>query len=88
MPIRGERLDNGGQSAVTLRVVNVLPYNVLKIFAFQDRHGNKDAYDLVFTLLNHQAGPRAAGLPQRPALSPDTRRSARLSPCSAKDSPI
>jgi hypothetical protein len=59
--IRGERLDNGGQSAVTLRVANVLPYTVLKIFAFQDRHANKDAYDLVFTLLNHQGGPRAAG---------------------------
>ena len=58
--IRGERLENGGQSAVTLRVVNVLPYTVLKIFAFQDRHGNKDAYDLVFTLLNHQV-PRAGG---------------------------
>ena len=34
---------------------------MLKIFAFQDRHENKDAYDLVFTLLNHVAGPRAAG---------------------------
>jgi hypothetical protein len=34
---------------------------VLKIFAFQDRHENKDAYDLVFTLLNHEAGPQRAG---------------------------
>ena len=59
--IRGERLDNGGHSAVTLRVANVLPYTVLKIFSFQDRHENKDAYDLVFTLLNQDAGPRAAG---------------------------
>jgi hypothetical protein len=39
----------------------VLPYTVLKIFAFQDRHENKDAYDLVFTLLNHEGGPRSAG---------------------------
>ncbi len=54
--IRGERLDYGGQSAVTLRVANVL-----KIFAFQDRHENKDAYDLIFTLLNQDEGPRAAG---------------------------
>jgi hypothetical protein len=60
--ICGERLDNGGQSAVILRVANVLPYTVLKIFAFQDRHENKDSYDLVFTLLNHQGGPRAAGV--------------------------
>lgn len=59
--IRGERLDNGGRSVVILRVANVLPYTVLKIFAFQDRHENKDSYDLVFTLLHHQAGPRAAG---------------------------
>lgn len=59
--IRCERLDNGGQSAVTLRVANVLPYTVLKIFSFQDRHANKDAYDLIFTLLNQDAGPRAAG---------------------------
>lgn len=59
--IRGERLDNGGQSAVSLRVANVLPYAVLKIFSFQDRHENKDAYDLVFTLLNQEGGPRAAG---------------------------
>jgi hypothetical protein len=51
----------GGQSVVILRVINVLPYTVLKIFAFQDRHENKDAYDFVFTLLNHVSGPRAAG---------------------------
>lgn len=59
--IRGERLDNGGQFAVTLRIASVLPYTVLKIFSFQDRHANKDAYDLIFTLLNQDAGPRVAG---------------------------
>jgi len=59
--IEGERLDGGGQSRVTVRVANVLPYTVLKIFAFQQRHDNKDAYDLVFTLLNYAGGPRAAG---------------------------
>jgi hypothetical protein len=59
--IEGERLDDGGQSRVTLRVANIVPYAVLKIFAFQDRHENKDAYDLVFTLLNSPGGPRAAG---------------------------
>jgi hypothetical protein len=59
--LEGERLDSGGQSRVTVRVANVLPYTVLKITAFQDRHGNKDAYDLVFTLLNYEGGPRAAG---------------------------
>lgn len=59
--IEGERLEGGGRSRVTLRVANVLPYVVLKIFAFQDRHENKDAYDLVFTLLNGEGGPRASG---------------------------
>lgn len=59
--IEGERLDGGGQSRVAVRVANVLPYTVLKILAFQDRHENKDAYDLVFTLLNYEGGPREAG---------------------------
>ena len=59
--IEGERLDGCGQSRVTVRVANVLPYAVLKILAFQDRHENKDAYDLVFTLLNYKGGPSAAG---------------------------
>jgi hypothetical protein len=59
--IEGERLGGGGRSRVTVRVANVLPYTVLKIFAFQDRHENKDAYDLAFTLLNHEGGSRAAG---------------------------
>jgi len=34
---------------------------VLKIFAFQDRHENKDAYDLIYTLLNYPGGPSGAG---------------------------
>jgi hypothetical protein len=59
--IEGERLDDGGHSRVSVRVANVLPYTVLKIFAFQDRHENKDAYDLLFTLLNYEGGPRVAG---------------------------
>ncbi len=59
--IQGERLDAGGESRVAVRVANVLPYTVLKIFAFQDRHENKDAYDLVFTLLHHEGGPGSAG---------------------------
>ena len=59
--VERERLDGGGLSAVQVRVANVLPYTVLKIRAFQDRHQNKDAYDLVFTLLNYPGGPAAAG---------------------------
>lgn len=59
--IEGERLDGGGRSRITVRVANVLPYTVLKILAFQDRHENKDSYDLIFTLLNYDGGPRRAG---------------------------
>ena len=59
--IEGDRLDAGGRSAVTVRVAGLLPYTVLKILAFQDRHENKDAYDLVFVILNHGGGPSAAG---------------------------
>lgn len=59
--IEGKRLDDGGQSKVTVRVANILPYTVLKIFAFQNRHENKDAYDIIFTLLNFSKGPRTAG---------------------------
>jgi predicted nucleotidyltransferase len=58
--IEAERLDQGGLSRVSLRVANVLSFIVLKIFAFQDRHDNKDSYDLVFTLLNYEGGPAAA----------------------------
>ena len=48
-----------------MRVANLLPYVVLKIFAFQDRHENKDAYDLVFCILNFGEGPDHAGAGER-----------------------
>jgi len=66
--IQAERLNGGGLSKVTVRVANILPYIALKIFAFQDRHDNKDAYDLGFTLLNYNGGPHTAG--QAAAKSP------------------
>ena len=59
--IAGERLDGGGHSHVTVRVAGLLAYVVLKIFAFQDRHENKDAYDLVFTLLHYADDSGEAG---------------------------
>ena len=60
--VEAERLDDGGLSQVKFRVAGLLAYVVLKILAFQDRHRNKDAYDLVYTLLNYpQGGPSAAG---------------------------
>jgi hypothetical protein len=59
--VEQERLDGGGVSRVGIRVTNILPYTMLKIHAFQDRHENKDAYDLVFTLLNYEGGAAGAG---------------------------
>lgn len=59
--LEGERLDGGGNSRVAVRVAGILPYTVLKTLAFQDRHENKDAYDLVFCLLHHTSGPAEAG---------------------------
>ena len=59
--VEAERLDEGGLSTIAVRVCGLLPYVVLKILAFQDRHDNKDSYDLVFCLLHYGSGPQAAG---------------------------
>lgn len=59
--IEAERLDGGGLSAVQVRVAGLAPFLTLKIRAFTDRHHDKDAYDLVYTLLNHSDGPAGAG---------------------------
>jgi predicted nucleotidyltransferase len=59
--IEAERLDGGGRSTVTVRVAGILSYTVLKTLVFQDRHENKDAYDLVYCLLNFGDGPDDAG---------------------------
>ncbi len=57
--IVGNRLDDGGLSTVTVRVAGLLTYTVLKILAFQDRHKNKDVYDLVFVIANYRGGAAA-----------------------------
>jgi hypothetical protein len=59
--VEAERLDGGGLSAVEIRVAGLAPFLTLKIRAFVDRHHDKDAYDLVYTLLNHPDGPGGAG---------------------------
>ena len=43
-----------------MRVANILSYTVLNILAFQDRHENKDPYDLVYCLLNYGDGAEEA----------------------------
>lgn len=59
--VEADRLDNGGRSRILVRVANILSYSVLKILAFQDRHENKDSYDLIYCLLNFGEGPEDAG---------------------------
>lgn len=59
--IEAERLDEGGRSKVAVRVANLLPYVVLKTNAFQDRHDQKDAYDLLFCLRNYREDPENTG---------------------------
>lgn len=43
--IAAARLDDGGESTVTIQVAGILSFVVLKILAFQDRHQIKDACD-------------------------------------------
>ena len=59
--IEADRFDDGGRSKVVVRVADILSYTVLKTFAFQDRHENKDSYDLIYCLLNFDSGPEDAG---------------------------
>ena len=59
--VEAERLDGGGLSRVQIRVAGLAPFVTFKIRAFTDRHHDKDAYDLVYTLLNHPDGPAGAG---------------------------
>lgn len=59
--IRGQ-LPNGDESFGTIRVTNLVPFVTLKAFALHDRALKKlkDAYDIVFVLLNWPGGPSAA----------------------------
>lgn len=61
IPIPAERLDTGGRSTVSVRVTRLLPFIVLKILAYDDRHHAKDAYDLVHVLRNQAGGAGGAG---------------------------
>jgi peptide deformylase len=58
--LTADRLGGGGRSTVKFRVCGILPFVVLKIFAFQERHERKDAYDLVYCLMNYTGGPQGA----------------------------
>ncbi len=58
--ITAARLDDGGESTVTMQVAGILRFVALKILAFQDRHQNRDAYDLVYSMLYFEGGPEGA----------------------------
>ena len=51
---------NAAYRFVTIQVAGILSFVVLKILAFQDRHQNKDAYDLVYSMLYFEGGPEGA----------------------------
>jgi hypothetical protein len=59
--VEAERLDGGGLSRISIRVAGLATFVTLKIRAFVDRHHDKDAYDLVYTLLDYGDGPGGAG---------------------------
>jgi hypothetical protein len=59
--IGAERLDHGGAANVGVQVAGLLPFIVLKMFTFVDRHHARDVYDIVWTLANHRDGPEGAG---------------------------
>jgi hypothetical protein len=59
--ITADLLDGRGKATVVVRVVGVVAYVVLKSLAYEGRWEPKDAYDLVFTLLNHADGPEEIG---------------------------
>jgi hypothetical protein len=61
--IRG-RLPDGDESFATIRVANLVPFITLKAFALHDRalRKLKDAYDMMFVLLNWPGGPAAASV--------------------------
>lgn len=59
--IAADRLDAGGHSKASVRVTRLLPFVVLKSFAYRSRHNRKDAYDLVYVLQNQMGGPVGAG---------------------------
>lgn len=52
-----ELLEERGVVREKVRVANVVPFVVLKTLAFDDRGEEKDAYDLVYSLMYYQNGP-------------------------------
>lgn len=60
--LSGLTLDRGGTRTVDVRVVNLLPFLVLKALALHHRDKDKDAYDIVWTLNAFDSGPTSAAV--------------------------
>ena len=59
--ITADMLDGHGSATVTVRMAGVVAYVVLKALAYEDRVEHKDAYDLIYILMRHPAGPGGVG---------------------------
>jgi hypothetical protein len=57
--IRADLLTGDGLYTATVPICRAVPYVVLKALSFRGRGARKDAYDLVYTLLNYSGGPEA-----------------------------
>ena len=58
--IQAELLDNRGVVRERIRHANVVSFVCLKAFAFDDRHEDKDAYDLLYCIENAPGGVAGA----------------------------
>ena len=59
--VQADLLEERGAATETIRVANLTPFLILKALAYDDRMERKDAYDLVWCLIQAPGGPRAAG---------------------------
>ncbi len=57
--ITGELLDGGGVTTECVKVAGVIPYVVLKSYAYAERKEEKDAHDLIYILSEYEGGPDA-----------------------------
>jgi hypothetical protein len=71
--LTGLLLDERGVATEIVRVANIVPFLVLKALAYDDRVEEKDAYDLVYSLMYYGGGPDdvAAAFAQRLRQWPD-----------------
>jgi hypothetical protein len=57
IPVTADMLDDLGYATVEVRVAGIVAFLVLKALAYEERFEAKDAYDIVYCLLQYPAGP-------------------------------